>query len=114
VISAAAVVEAAAAKPAMLFSSAVLTHVHPEELSEFFGNVMTIVGPGAQAVFKAYWNDSATIQYSGRSWAHALPVMRELVEARDGALTLMTNEEHFFEGIGQTAKKGWIRIARRA
>ena len=44
VISDASVAEAAAAKPSLLFSEKVLIHVHPDELVQYFRNVLRIIG----------------------------------------------------------------------
>ena len=50
VISASTVREAADAKPAFLVSLKVLIHVHPDELDEYFGNILTIIGTSGRAI----------------------------------------------------------------
>jgi hypothetical protein len=42
--------EAAEAKPALLVSLKVLIHVHPDELYEYFGNILTIIGDSGRAI----------------------------------------------------------------
>ena len=81
VISPEAVAEAAALKPAMVFSAKVLLHVHPDELGEYLHNIMTMIGTHGQAIIISKWNNGETLQYGGKGWAHGLPVMRDMVAA---------------------------------
>ena len=106
------VAEVAACKPAMLFSVKVLIHVHPAELPEFISNIMTIIGTDGQAIIKGVWSDKATLQFSGRSWAHSAPVIRDLALEMGGNFLILNETECQLEPIGQIAKKGTFRLSR--
>ena len=45
----------------MLFSSAVLLHVHPDDLAEYVGNILTIIGSTGQAIIDAHLNEDETV-----------------------------------------------------
>jgi SAM-dependent methyltransferase len=92
VISEASVAEAAAAKPALLFSEKVLIHVHPDDLLEYFRNVLRIIGVSGQAIIRGKWSDKRTIAYSSRSWAHSIYTIEELIKAQGGSLTIVKEE----------------------
>ena len=62
VISPQAVAEAAAARPAMLFSAKVLSHVHPDEVGFYIGNLMTIIGASGQAIIMSRWSEPSLPQ----------------------------------------------------
>jgi hypothetical protein len=111
VISAQAVAEAAAAMPALLFSSKVLIHVHPDDLSEYVGNIMTIIGATGEAIVTGKWSDrDETMQYSRQSWVHRLATVEDLVRARGGKLEVLGDHESKLEQAGQTARTGTLRI----
>jgi hypothetical protein len=110
VISPASVAAAAAAKPAMLISIRVLIHVHPDELKEYFGNVMTIIGPSGQAIINGKWSQNGTIQSSNRSWAHDVSILERIVKAQGGAMNILTQEGCELEGIKERAVSGTFRI----
>jgi hypothetical protein len=112
VISPASVAAAAAAKPAMLISIRVLIHVHPDELPEYFGNVMTIIGSSGQAVINGKWSRDGTIQSSNRSWAHDVSILERIVKAEGGTMKILTQEECELEGINERAISGTLRIVR--
>jgi hypothetical protein len=84
--------EAAAAKPSLLFSIAVLIHVHPDELEEYFGNVLTIIGGSGKAIVTGKWSQEG-FQYSCKSWAHSLPLMENLVDRLGGCLSVLRQED---------------------
>lgn len=109
VISAQSVAEVSAAKPAMLFSSRVLIHVHPDDLSEYLDNVMTIIGDTGEAIITGKWTENDTRQYSNQSWLHRLATINDLVEARGGTLDILYECES--KEIHQPAKWGTLRIA---
>jgi hypothetical protein len=111
VITPQAVAEATAAKPAMVFSFAVLHHVHPQELAEYVGNLMTLIGNEGQGIIEALLNDRETVQYSGRSWVHATPMLVEMFAARGGKI-LVLNEGNAteLEEFGKTQKRCILRV----
>lgn len=110
VISPQAVAEASAAKPAMLFSSAVLLHVHPDELAEYVGNILTIIGSNGQAIIDAHLNEDETIQYSGRSWAHAVPVLEKMITDMGGNMVVLDKVDYELEEFGKMVKRCILRV----
>jgi hypothetical protein len=110
VISPASVAAAAAVRPAMLISIRVLIHVHPDELEEYFANVMTIIGFSGQAVINGKWSEHGTIQSSNRSWAHDVSILERIVNAQGGAMRILTQEGCELEG-NEKAISGTFRIA---
>jgi hypothetical protein len=111
VLSEKTVLEAAAAKPAVLFSAKVMQHVHPSELAEYFDNIMTIIGDWGQAIIFSKWSDADTIQYRVNGWAHSMPEIQRLVSRAKGRMQILseTLQPLPLEGAGR-AKKGLIRI----
>jgi hypothetical protein len=57
VISDKSVTEAAAAHASFLISTKVLIHVHPDELEEYFHNVVRIIKPSGQAIIDGKCSD---------------------------------------------------------
>jgi hypothetical protein len=113
IISPQAVAEVAASKPNMMFSFAVLLHVHPDELSEYVGNVMTIVGVQGQAILDAILMDGETIQYSGRSWAHSQKIFEQLLTERGGKMEILDTGKFTMEALGEIANRFLLRIVHR-
>ena len=109
-ISDASVAEAAAAKPSLLFSEKVLIHVHPDELEQYFRNVLRIIGLSGQAIIRGKWSDKRTIKYSGMSWAHSISTIQNLVNAQGGSLTIVKEEERKLGQTGETVRFGTLRI----
>ena len=108
VISEAAVDEVAAAKPRLLVSNRVLNHVQPEELGEYFNHIMRIIGASGQAVVTGKWSTGETRPIrKGKSWAYALPTLREQVEAEGGRMEIL------MENADGEIMNGAFRIERR-
>jgi hypothetical protein len=114
VISCEAVAEAAALKPAMVFSAKVLLHVHPDELGEYLQNIMTMIGTHGQAIIISKWNNGETLQYGGKGWAHGLPVMRDIVAAWGGKIVVLKEEAYRLEGFDTSVKHGTLHLAHQA
>lgn len=114
-ISQEAVGQAALMKPKMVFSVKVMQHVHPDELSEYFGNILTMMDMSGQAILVGSWKDNETIQYRVNGWAHDLSVMQNLVSGLGGALIVLEQKDKQLplEGAG-VGKKGILRITRKA
>jgi hypothetical protein len=108
VISTESVAEVAANGPAMLFSNRVLFHVHPDELSEYFRNIIKIIGVSGQAIITGDWSIGETFQRGQSRWAHAISRIRNLAEAEGGVIEMISERECSSERFGQTA--GLIRI----
>ena len=98
IIAPQAVADAAAAKPNMMFSFAVLLHVHPDELSEYASNVMTLIGTQGQAILDANLMDGETVQHSGRSWAHSRKLFETLLAERGGKMEILDEGKFKMEG----------------
>ncbi len=94
VISPDTVKEAAESKPAFLFSVAVLIHVHPAELDEYFRNILAIVNGSGTALVAGKWSDDKTYQLSRQSWAHSLPGMREMLDPLGARLSVVSENEN--------------------
>jgi SAM-dependent methyltransferase len=108
IISEAAVEEVVATRPRLLISNRVLTHVQPEELREYFNHILRIIGTTGQAVVTGKWSAAETRPArKGKSWAYALPVLREHIEAEGGRMEIVTERED--QGI----KEGILRIEKR-
>jgi hypothetical protein len=114
VISPQSVAEAAAAKPAMLFSSAVFLHVHPHELAEYVENVMTIIGTDGQAIITDAILNDHEIQYSGRSWARTASDVEKLIVERGGKMLILEQTDFPLEEFGKTVKRCTLRIVHES
>jgi SAM-dependent methyltransferase len=110
VISPQTVAEAAAARPAMLFSAKVLSHVHPDDVPGFISNLLTIIGSSGQAIVMSRWTDQATFQANKWMWAHSIAGLSELVASQGGALAVLAEKE----GIGKGMRSGTFRIVQDA
>jgi hypothetical protein len=108
VISPESLAEVAACKPAMLFSAKVLSHVHPAELSEYFGNILTIIGLSGQAIIRSRWSDHETIQCDAWSWAHSITTIRDLVHRSGGDMIVLKEKDR--GGFNKAEKSGVLRI----
>lgn len=111
VISDAAVAEAAAAGPDVLFSHRVLPHVHPGDLPEYFRNIMTIIGRTGQAIIDGKWSDGETVQYKPGSWAHSEFTLRALVSDVAGRIVIVNEKKHLTPTEPpQRTKRGVLRL----
>jgi SAM-dependent methyltransferase len=108
-ISPGAIEKVAGAKPALLFSVAVLIHVHPDELEEYFQNILTIIGPSGKAIVTGKWSAGKTFQFSAKSWAHSLPLMGDVVDRLNGCLTVSEQKE--YPSLGRIARGGTLEVA---
>lgn len=112
VLSPASVKLAAEAKPKLLFSIAVLIHVHPDELAEYFGNIVAIIGGSGRAIMTGKWSTTRTEQLALLSWAHSLPLMTELVDRLGGRLSVLSQEDRKVKE--RTTKAGMLEISAKA
>ncbi|MCJ7787937.1 MAG: hypothetical protein MUP20_04390, partial [Methyloceanibacter sp.] len=97
----------------MMFSFAVLLHVHPDELNEYAGNVMTIIGKQGQYITDANLMDGETVQYSGRSWAHSQEAFEKLLAEHGGKMEILEEGKFKMEGLGKVAKRYILRIVHQ-
>ena len=109
-ISAESVTEVARARPALLFSVHVLKHLHPDQLNEYFHNIIHIIDPRGQAIIVGKWSDSETIQYNTWSWAHAFSLIQNIVEAERGSMKVIREQRDVLPEVGKTASKGLLRV----
>jgi hypothetical protein len=111
VISAATVREAADAKPVLLFSLKVLIHVHPDELNEYFDNILAIIGDSGRAIITGKWSPDRTFQFGRQSWAHSLQGLTEIVARKGGRLTVLQEKTWLFSEIGHVGRVGALEAS---
>jgi hypothetical protein len=112
VISPKSVAEVAAKKPSLLYSLKVLTHVHPDELSEYFRNILTIIGDSGQAIITGKWSEGETLQFSGQSWAHSVRSLQEPVLELGGEITVLRERDYWLADFGRVVKRGTLRVTK--
>ena len=105
-ISRETVFEAAAKKPRIVCSHGVVLHVHPDELSEYFFNILSIIRDGGQAIISGKWSDDETIQYSTKTWAHSLRVLSGKASEFGGELVVQNEKDFWLGDFGRTIKSG--------
>ena len=110
VISPATVSEVAAARPAILFSLKVLIHVHPDELDEYFGNILTIIGNSGRAIIMGKWSAGESFQFARQSWAHSQDLLTQTIGRKGGRLFVLSAEDSERTDIHNVAKAGTIEI----
>jgi hypothetical protein len=111
VLSPSSVGLAAEAKPKLLFSIAVLIHVHPDELEEYFRNIVAIIGRSGRAIMTGKWSTGKTEQLALLSWAHSLPFMTELVDRLGARLSVLSQEDRKVKHL--TTKAGMLEISAK-
>ena len=115
VISTESVLEAAKAKPKTLFSHRVLPHVHPDELAEYFRNIMTIINSNGQAIIDGKWSDQETVQYKPGSWAHSESAINALASSMDGRITkLIEKRQDVPSQPRRRGRKGIFRLVHKS
>ena len=102
VIDAEALRAAIAARPDYIYSNAVVLHVPPEELREFFSNVMTLVHAGTTALINVRLSRTAR-RISSRSWSYPDSELVKLVEELGGRVTALDRS------APQRSKYSWTR-----
>jgi hypothetical protein len=106
VISSEAVAEAAAARPTMLFSTKVLSHVPPTGLKDYFGNIISIIGASGHAIVMSRWSEAATFRCNKWIWAHSIEGLDELVSGMGGKLSVLVRKP----GVGRNVTSGTFEI----
>jgi hypothetical protein len=106
VISPQAIGKAAATRPAMLFSTKVLSHVPPSGLADYFGNIISIIGSGGRAIVMSRWSEGRTFQCNKWIWAHSIERLDELVSEMGGRVSVLTRKP----GIGRNVTSGTFEI----
>ncbi len=86
--------EVAAAEPDFLFAMAVLIHVPPAEVDEFWDRIMTCITGKTQTMIKIKCSDEP-IQYSGRSWSYPESMIEDAVASRGGRCHFDAVREEF-------------------
>jgi hypothetical protein len=67
--------------------------VHPDELSEYFSNILTIIGDSGQAIITDKWSGGETLQQDGRTWAHSARILYETVSDFGGEIRVVDERE---------------------
>lgn len=110
VISPESVEEAAVARADFLLSSAVIIHVHPDELAEYVSNVMRIIGHNGQAILTAKCAREETLQYAGRSWAHSYPLLDRAFADSGGRASVLEKEVLETDSSGGEISRYLLRV----
>ena len=90
-ISPATIAEAASHKPSIVFSIAVMFHVHPDELDGYVRNLMTLAGSDGKAIFSARSSEQ-TIHYKERCWSHSRKAIEAAFAAQGAGLEELHSE----------------------
>lgn len=111
IISPASISEVVAARPNFLFSTAVLLHVHPDELSEYVGNVVRLIGDRGQAIIIGRWALGETLQTSGQSWAHGKAKLLEMFAEQGADVEILAETKAAgLETFGDALKRCVLRL----
>jgi SAM-dependent methyltransferase len=114
VISPASIAEAATAKPTLLFSISVMIHVHPDQLQQYFQNIITIIGDSGRAIVGGKWSNGDTQSYSLMSWAHSMASIRSLVLERGWGIRILQEGDAPQEHLRGPIRKGVFLITQNA
>ena len=115
VISPESVAKAAATKPKLLFSWKVLLHVHPDELVEYFTNIVTIIGENGTALVCSKWgNGTETIQFGGQSWAHPIGKVSDGLADLGCSVEVLCKRASPLPDLGIDGDQGILKIKRLA
>jgi hypothetical protein len=114
VISPASIAEAAAAKPTLLFSINVMIHVHPDQLPQYFQNIVTIIGGSGRAIVSGKWSNGDTQSFSSLSWAHSMATISGLVRERGWGMRILQEGDAPQEHLRGAIRKGVFLITRDA
>jgi SAM-dependent methyltransferase len=112
VVSPASVAEVAAAKPTFLFSISVMIHVHPNELEQYFQNIMTIIGDSGRAIVSGKWSQDDTRSYSSLSWAHSMASIHNFVVERGWDIRILHEGAAPQGYLDQRVRKGVFLITK--
>jgi hypothetical protein len=85
VIDTAVLDQVRAARPHFVYSNAVVLHVPPEEIREFFANVMGLFDAGTRGLINVRLSSTAK-RISSRSWAYSESELTRLVEEFGGTV----------------------------
>ena len=89
VISPDSVVEVAALKPKLLFSTRVLKAVHEGDLHEYIENIVRIIGDSGRAIIHSKWSNDASFQFEDWKWAHGMNDMRAMCAKMGCTVTVL-------------------------
>jgi hypothetical protein len=90
----------------------VVLHVHPDELSEYFFNILTIIKSGGQAIISGKWSEGETLQYSAQTWAHSLRLLSDTASEFGGELIVRREKDFWLEDFGRTIKSGRLEVTK--
>lgn len=112
VISAESIREAANAKPDFIVSEAVATHVPEAELSEYFSNIMKMMGSNTKTLIKVRIAENK-LQYKRYSWAYPKGTITSIIEQLGGRVEFLPAGISVCEDLGVTTQKSWLKISVR-
>ena len=87
-----------------------MIHVHPDELDEYFGNILTIIGTSGRAILTGKWSSGEPLQFARQSWAHSLERLMETVARKGGQLVVLKEEDSPRTDIIAEAKTGTLEV----
>ncbi len=99
------VAEVAAHKPSFVFSAKVLQHVHPDEVEEYFANILSMIGSWGRALISCQFSPDETLQYGGSGWAHGFPGIKDIVARLGGKVKLLAHKQGAREGARDARKR---------
>jgi len=110
VISDDSIREAAAADPDFIVSEAVATHVPRAELTEYFANIMAMIGPNTRTLIKARVAETE-LQYKRFSWAYSKETLTSVIAGLGGLVEFLPAGISVCEELGVTTEKFWLMIS---
>src|SRR4029077_514861 len=114
VISPASLAEVATAKPSFLSSISVMIHVHPDQLEQYFHNIMTIIGDSGRAIVSGKWSQYDTRSFGCLSWAHSMASIRNIVVERRGEIRILHEGRAPQAYLDDRIRKGVFLITKLA
>jgi SAM-dependent methyltransferase len=101
------VAEAAAAAPDLVFSIAVLMHVHPRELPRFAEHLSMLIGRSGRLLFNGRCSERTT-RHGPRSWSHGREQLDAVFAAHGVRLLELASEPSPKPGVPD-GRKIWFR-----
>lgn len=102
--------EATSHKPNIVFSIAVMFHVHPDELNDYVRNLMTLAGADGKVIFWARATEQ-TIHYKERCWSHSRKAIEAAFAAQGAGLEALSSESVTMPGF-PNGKRYWFSARR--
>jgi len=89
-----------------------MIHVHPNELEQYFQNIMTIIGDSGRAIVSGKWSQDDTRSYSSLSWAHSMASIHNFVVERGWDIRILHEGAAPQGYLDQRVRKGVFLITK--